>query len=198
MQFYPIKLVRELIPVKEVEWEVRPQVEWLEATFPTMWLKDQKVLKSGEVVPAKWMTLFEITPETIRWQYDISVRTNLNSPTLKQLERNNMIEFMNATIQFSAAIQADPKLSEIIDPWDFIKDMAFKFNVDIDWIGDDDDVQEDKKKLMEEMTMLANWMREWQQLWATPEALPWQGWQVQPQVRTPNIPTMQSTNNPLW
>ena len=71
-------------------------------------------------------------PEAIRSQFDIEVKTNFNTPTLRQLERANTVEFMQAVLELSAALQADPTLSEMMPPDKFIKDMAFKFNIDLD------------------------------------------------------------------
>lgn len=46
---------------------------------------------------------FEVTPDLIRGQYDIEVKTNFNAPTLKSMRIERYKEFVQVILQMAQA-----------------------------------------------------------------------------------------------
>ena len=66
---------------------------------------------------------------------DIAVRTNFNQPTLKSLKQESMQKFLQDFNTYSMISLQNPELAKIIKPEDFIKEIAFTYDVDISSIG---------------------------------------------------------------
>lgn len=132
MQFFPLseaESIVEITPsgrVKQKQERQNPKIVLTGKTF---------VPETGKMVEAPGKFEFEVKPEYIRGQMDLEVKTNFNSPTLKSLKQENMKNFLNAYAQYSQMSLADPNLSKIIKPDDFIKELAFTYDVDINSIG---------------------------------------------------------------
>ena len=77
----------------------------------------------------------ECDPEYIRGQMDITVKTNFNQPTLKSLKQDSMNKFLNDFNTYSMISIQNPELAKIIKPDDFIKELAFTYDIDISSIG---------------------------------------------------------------
>lgn len=98
---------------------------------------------------------FEVKPELIRADFDMEVRTNLNTPTLRQLERENYTAFFRAIGEISQIAQTNPDLQKALP--EITKEMAFKFGVDIDMLGDGSaEVQKEKKQFMDSILSVIN------------------------------------------
>ena len=62
---------------------------------------------------------------------DIVVKTNFNAPTLKSLKQESMQQFLKADATYSQLSLSDPNLAKLIKPDDFIKELAFTYDIDI-------------------------------------------------------------------
>lgn len=152
MQFFPIKQVRELAPLN-ADWSI-PDMSTLPLAFPQVpWEKQIEWSKETE------KTMFTIKPEDIRTQMDIRVETNFNTPTLKELERENFKDFTTYTAELIAATQISPELWEILPVDKLVKEAAFKFNVDIEWIWKSwEEASKEKQKIFGALEKLRAWI----------------------------------------
>lgn len=123
-QFYPLKLVREIVYGEDGQEESKtvtePSVtingaEWNEQT-------ERFVKKPGEHV-------FEVTSESLDGDFQIEVTTNLNKPTLKQMEQENLEQFVGKAAAIYQQAAAVPSLAKEADK--IVKRMAFLSGVEI-------------------------------------------------------------------
>jgi hypothetical protein len=189
MQFFPIKMARGV--VWDETWESYP-------TIPIKW----KEMVNWRFVDKEWVYPFEVTPENIRSQYDLEVRTNLNTPTLRQLERENYTAFFRAVWEISQIAQTNQDLQKALP--DITKEMAFKFGVDVEmlWEGNAT-LDAEKQKFMDAILSTVQWGGQpWQ-----PQPTVWGGmppappWDTATQWLLPRtneaIPQAKNLRNPL-
>jgi hypothetical protein len=112
MQFFPLKMARGICGDDEEE------------KYPTIPVNGKEMV-DGRFVDKEGIYPFQVTPEVIRGQYDMEVKTNLNTPTLKQLERENYTQFFRAIGEISQIAQSNPDLQKALP--EITKEMAFKF-----------------------------------------------------------------------
>lgn len=133
MQFFPLSEAESIAEVS-ASGEVKARKE--KTSYPKMLLDGKKfVPETGKLVEEPGKFEFEVKPEYIRGQMDITVKTNFNAPTLKSLKQESMKEFLNAYAQYSQMSVADPNLAKMLPPDDFIKELAFTYDIDISAIG---------------------------------------------------------------
>ncbi len=211
MQYFPIKTAKWLVEV-DTEWKKkRPQEEW----YPTIILEWEKYV-NWEFVQFNWKFPFEVKPEYIRWEIDIDVSTNFNAPTLKQLKKDNMAQFVKFVNDITLAVQQNPAVGQIIKVDDLIKEAAFDYDIDLSSIwGQKDWVQKDKKELLDMVKKMA-WVHNPDDMWflwgpaswwwQTPHTPPigWEtssaGWMAQwwvAGVNTPNTPLVPNIQD-IW
>jgi len=151
--FYPLKLVRKLVNIddnnKEIEWkDAKWEKVWkIEKEYPTIEvpkMKGKRFMKTNE------KQIFEVTPESIRWDVKIEVSTDLNAPTITEVEKAQRMEFYNGIAWLTNAYNSDPELAQIIPKKKAIMDLAKLNNIDIEQ-SDDMEVQEEKKELYKEL-----------------------------------------------
>jgi len=210
-QFFPIKTAKGLL---EIDEETGKAITWQE-DFPSIMLKDEKFV-NDEFVQFDWKFPFEVKPEYIRGQIDVSVATNFNAPTLKQLKRQNLADFVKLVNEITTAIQMNPALWQTLKVEEFIKQAAFDYDVDLDSIGGfKDSLSNEKETLMKQIRAMTGVdtdaeLPEWwvPAEWEEPAGSPWQaktpwvlpnvGWDIStwalPPVRTPITPDI----NNLW
>jgi len=153
--FYPLKLVRELV---KVDKENNPMEEW-EAKYPT--IETTKV--KGKRFAKDWIKeVFEVTPEKIRWKIKIDVSTDLNTPTINEVEKAQKSEFFIKLAEITNAYNADKDLESIIPKKKAIMDLAELNNIDI-MRSDNNEVAEEKQKLYEELQSMMKGTRTPQQ-----------------------------------
>lgn len=199
MQFFPMSSVEKILEI-DSKWKV---TKW-EKQYPKILMNDKKyIADTWKFVDAPWKYEFEVKPEYIRGQFDMEVKTNFNSPTLKALKQENMTNFLKWYAMYAQLAQ-DPNLSKILKPDDFIKELAYTYDIDISSIGGfSDSITKEKEKLMGIVKQMA-WVEEWQ----SPLASIWWGelpQQPQEQSMLPNVeskwlpnvttPKMPSINN---
>ena len=177
-QFFPLKLVRDLIPMNGDKL----QTDWLQATFPTIPLniKEQKEF---------WIEdeLFEITPDKIRWNFKVDVRTNFNQPTLQQVKKDDLTNWLNVIAQISQLAQTSKEIADHKD--ELIKEASFLYNIDIEMWMDDEEIKKGKEELMN------NLMQMNQSLGNAPA--PQEQGQISQTQQVNNIPTPPLPHNPL-
>ena len=209
-QFFPIKTAQWLLEIDEETGEAK--TTWQE-DYPSIMLKDEKYIW-GEFVQFEGKFPFEVRPEYIRGQIDVNVATNFNAPTLKQLKRQNLSDFVKLVNDMTTAIQMNPALWQALKVEDFIKQAAFDYDIDLDSIwGFKDSLNNEKDTLLKQIRAMTwvdtdaemlpgqPWQAPEQQspgVSKTPQILPNVGWDIEawwlPPVRTPMTPNI--TN--LW
>jgi len=148
-------------------WKTYPKIE-----VPKM--KWDKFLDTNEKIE------FEITPERIRWSVKIDVSTDLNTPTINEVEKAQRMEFYTGLANVTNAYNTDPELEKIIPKKKAIEDLAKLNNIDTEQQVDQE-VSEQKAELYKELqTMMAgtrspdiapnqecsiNWMRRYGSSW---------------------------------
>jgi hypothetical protein len=93
------------------------------------------VPETGKLVEDAGKFEFEVKPEYIRGQMDITVKTNFSSPTLKSLKQESMKNFLTDYSLYSQMSLADSSLAKMLPPDDFIKELAYVYDVNLDAIG---------------------------------------------------------------
>lgn len=149
--FYPLKMVRELVNLNEDNEEI----ETPEAKYPTIETTKVKWKRFAK----KWeKQIFEVSPETIRWDIKIDVSTDLNTPTINEVDKAQKMSFYMDIQQLTIAYQNDPELETIIPKKKAILDLAKLNNIDVTR-SDDSEVTEEKKKLYDELQQMMKWGR---------------------------------------
>ena len=152
-QFYPLKMVRELIDIDDEDNEIEEvdkdgnELWKKEATYPTIQvpkMKWERFLDTDEKIN------FEITPEKIRWKIKIDVSTDLNAPTINEVEKAQRMEFYNWLKGVNEAYAGDPDLEKIIPKKKAILDLAKLNNIETAQ-SKDAEASEEKAKLYDEL-----------------------------------------------
>lgn len=142
-QFYPLKLASRIVygEAKEGE-ESQPDFEGAsaEAKEPTVPLTG-KAFNGTNFYDKPGLSAFQVTPDSIRGEFGIEVKTNLNTPSLKQLEKENMADFYVKAANMAAAAANVPSLQKNMDK--VIGELAFLSGVDL---GNDSGGAEAKAK----------------------------------------------------
>jgi len=196
-QFFPLTMVEQIVEVdskgKITKWEkTNPKIllEWKEFV-PETW----------KLVERPWKFEFEVTPERIRGQMDISVKTNFNAPSLKALKQEQMNKFLTDYNLYSQMSLADPNLAKLLKPDDFIKELAFTYDIDLSSIwGFADSITKQKEEIMSIARKMA-WAEEDQWALAWMWAVPWQEeqpqeWWVLPNVEAKGLPNVTTPETP--
>jgi hypothetical protein len=121
MQFFPLKTAQGIVEYGTEE------------KYPTIMLKNENVV-NGEMTEIEGNFPFEISPETIRGQFDIKVETNFNSPTLKQLKLERYNQFCDTLVKLSQ-LEMIPEFKDKIPMNQLIDEIAFDYDIDVKSIG---------------------------------------------------------------
>jgi hypothetical protein len=144
-QFYPLKLASRIVYGESKEGEeAQPDFEGSgDVEAPTVPLKD-KAFNGTNFYDKPGLASFQVTPDAIRGEFGIEVKTNLNTPSLKQLEKENMADFYVKAANMAAAAANVPALQKNMEK--VIGELAFLSGVDL---GNDAGGQEAKAKAEE-------------------------------------------------
>lgn len=213
MQFFPIKLAKGILDIadgKVVEGTKK---------YPTILLDGEKSVNK-EFVKADGKFPFEVKPEMIRGEYDITVDTNFNTPTLKQLKLQRYQDFATSLLTFSQVMQI-PGMTEKIPFADLIEEMAFDFDIDLKAFGGlPDGLAKQKEDLLNKIRQMAGATgvptdalgspgqqgAAQQPMASQPPATPQPAWSVAPPagsnvrsniagISVPNVPGIQGTSS---
>lgn len=161
--FFPLKLVRKLVPLKEdgETEEVEEGEEEVSAEYPKIPVSGGKIV-GKKFVKTKWSgaKLFEITPEMIRGSIMVSVYTNKNAPTLKEVEKEQKMTFYTKMAEIMQAYAVAPELEEYIPKKSAIREMADLYDIET-VSGDDAEIKKEKEKLISEIQAMlpqGGWM----------------------------------------
>jgi hypothetical protein len=91
--------------------------------------------ETGKIKEEQGKYEMEMNPEYIRGQMDIKITTNYNTPTLKSLKQENMKKFLQDFAMYSQIAIQNPDLVKVIKPDEFIKQLAFTYDIDVTSIG---------------------------------------------------------------
>ena len=191
MQFFPLSEAERITEVSS-DGDIKNMWKW--GWYKKILLEDKQYNEgTNKLVEVPWKFDFEVRPEYIRGQVDVRIQTNYNSPTLKSLKQENMTNFLKWYSMYQQMAMQDPTMSKIMKPDDFVRQLAFTYDIDINsvwWFSDS--LVKEKEKLMTMVRQMAGaeqdtWImgnNPWQEQlpWQWPWQLPWQGpWQGQGQ-----------------
>lgn len=196
MQFFPISEAQRILEIMP-DWTVQQPEEIKHPNILIEWKKYNP--DNWKFVEMPWKFDFECKPEYIRWQVDITVKTNFNTPTLKSIKQDNMNKFLNDFNLYNQTVMWSPELKNVLKPDDFIKQLANTYDIDLKsiWWFEDSISKEWEKidKIIMQMWWVGenNWM-----LW---DVLPWmwqpQWWQPQEQTKWQS-PLLPNVNASWW
>lgn len=163
MQFFPIKTAKGLLDIAP-DGSAKGKGQ-----YPTIMLDNEKHVE-GKFVKDDGRFPLEIKPEMIRGQYDITVETNFNTPTLKQLKLQRYSDFADSLMKFSQVMQI-PSMTEKVPFDDVIEEMAFDFDIDLQSFGGmSDSVKKQKDQLMSQVRQMAGASEQPPAQWAPQQA----------------------------
>jgi len=153
MQFFPLAEAENICEVSTEGKVAKPK----KRAYPKMVMDGKNfVPDTGKLVEAPGKFEFEVKPEYIRGQFDITVKTNFSAPTLKSLKQEAMTKFLKDYALYSQMSLSDPNLAKIIKPDDFIKELAFTYDIDISAIGGfSDSITKERDTLMATVRQMA-------------------------------------------
>lgn len=171
----------KFFPLKDAEW-IYPQIEidWEELIGE--WEKKRFRKKKGK-------SMFEVTPELLRWDMYVDVYTNATAPTINAVDRQQKLDLLQSVPiiaqWYALAKQSWFDLDSILPMKQTLKDLASDYNIS----PQDSDDQEDVTALKQELVQQLQWMLQSTQWW----------WQPPVDVLTPwwEAPTL-SPNPPQW
>lgn len=163
-RFFPRKIADGLYPEIEIEWG--------------------KFEKNGKFKKTKGKSMFQVTPESLRWEVYIDVYTNTTAPTINAVDRAQKLDLLKVLGEISnwyaLAKQAGVDLETILPLKWTLRDIASDYNLSPE-SGDREDVKEDMDKLKSELKNMI--VKPWQ---TTPAG-----------VEQPIEETL-PTNTPVW
>jgi len=138
-------LIQTYFPIKTAEW-IYPEIE-------IEWAKLDK--KGNKFKKIKGKSILQVTPELIRWDTQIDVFTDATSSTLKVVDREQKLQFMNTVANISqwyaVAKEAWADIEKILPINDTLRDLAKDFNLQPrEWWTDDmsNEINDLKKELL--------------------------------------------------
>jgi len=137
-------LLQTYFPLKTVEW-IYPEIDIKWAKFDD---------KSKKFRKRKGSSIFQVTPESIRWDIQIDVYTNVTAPTINSVDREQKLQLVNALAWIAAgyaqAKQAWLDIEKVLPADETMRDLAKDFNLNpVDrW---DDNTSEQANKLREQI-----------------------------------------------
>lgn len=144
--YFPRQTAEWVFPEIEIEWE---QLQW------------------DKFVKKQWKSIFQVTPEILRWDIYVDVYTNTNAPTINAVDRQLKMEFFtwiqNIIQWYAVAKQNWFDLENIFPLKKTLQDLADDSNIETDWWIDDWVVQDKKKEVYNQFLQMMNWM--WWQTW---------------------------------
>lgn len=183
MQFFPLSEAENICEVSSTGEISKPKKK----SYPKMIMEGKNYIpETGKLVEQPWKFEFEVKPEYIRGQMDISVKTNFSAPTLKSLKQEAMTNFLKDYAMYSQMSMADPNLTKLIKPDDFIKELAFTYDIDINaigWFADSISKQADEvMSIVRQMSGAEQspWALDW--IW-WPSGVPTNPWNEQPPMQ---------------
>lgn len=150
MQFFPLSEAENIVEVTPTG-RMKKGSGSSKTSYPKILLNDKKYIpETGKMVEQPGKFEFEVKPEYIRGQMDITVKTNFNAPSLKSLKQESMKKFLESYNIYSQMKAVDPDLAQALKPDDFIKELAFTYDVDLDAVGGfEDSITKQWDQLME-------------------------------------------------
>lgn len=97
--------------------------------------------------------MFEVTPETIRGNIKLDVYTDLNAPTINEVEKAQKMDFFNTITNITGAYNMNPELNTIMPMKKTIRDMAEALNIEVE-TESNEKVKEEQDKLVQELSSM--------------------------------------------
>lgn len=94
--------------------------------------------------------MFDVTPKSIRGSVKVDVYTDLNAPTINEVEKAQKMEFFNTVSNITAAYMQNPALEEIMPMNRTIRDMAEALNIEVE-TAEGEDVKKAQEQLFSEL-----------------------------------------------
>lgn len=142
----------------------RKNADWL---YPTIEIEGEQMI-NWKFRKKKWKSIFEVTPEILRWDISIDVFTNTTAPTINAVDRQQKLDLLNAVWWiangYAVAKQAGVDIETILPLKKTLRDLASDYNLEIESNADQEDVQDAKIKLQKEIMAKMGWMQMQQQV----------------------------------
>lgn len=137
-----------------------------EGVYPKIETEDEKLESNGKFRKKKWKYTFEVTPELLRWDIYIDVYTNTTAPTINAVDREQKLQFVtaigNIAVGYANAKQAWFDIDTILPQKKILRDMADDFNIELNVDTNNEEVQEAKEKLAQQILGIMPWGQPWQ------------------------------------
>jgi hypothetical protein len=132
-------IIQTYFPLKTAEW-IYPEIDIEGAQF------DGKKFKKR-----KGSSVFEVTPESIRWDIQIDVFTNTTAPTINTVDREQKMQLINSLAGmaqwYAVAKQSGIDIEKILPANDTMRDLAKDFNLNpVEWGQEDTSEQVNQLK----------------------------------------------------
>jgi hypothetical protein len=101
-----------------------------EKRYPEIQLEGERII-DGKVVKSAQDTKYPVTPESIRGDYSMEVYTDLNAPTMNEIEKAQKLEFFSTIPNVVAAISSNPEISKAFPVGKVIADLASDYGIDV-------------------------------------------------------------------
>lgn len=90
-------------------------------------------MKGKKFVSKKGKNVVKVSLEDIRDDVSVEVFTNINTPAIDEVEKVQMAEFFGQVIpSIAQAYQINPDLENLKPQKEAVKDMAAKYNIELD------------------------------------------------------------------
>lgn len=125
-----------------------------EGLYPTIEIEGQQLM-NGKFRKKKGKSIFEVTPEILRGDISIDVFTNTTAPTINAVDRQQKLDLLNAVggiaNGYAVAKQAGVDIETILPLKKTLRDLASDYNLEVESNADQEDVQEAKVKVLNEL-----------------------------------------------
>lgn len=110
---------------------------------------------NGKFRKKKGKSVFQVTPEILRGDISIDVYTNTTAPTINAVDRQQKLDLLNAVggiaNGYAVAKQAGVDIETILPLKKTLRDLASDYNLEVESNADQEDVQEAKVKVLNEL-----------------------------------------------
>lgn len=125
-----------------------------EGIYPTIEIEGEQMV-NGKFRKKKGKSIFEVTPEILRGDISIDVYTNTTAPTINAVDRQQKLDLMNAVGSiaqwYAVAKQSGVDIETILPLKKTLRDLASDYNLEVESNADQEDVQEAKVKMINEL-----------------------------------------------
>ena len=155
-------LLQKYFPRKNAEWMLpQIEIEWEE-------------MINGKFRKKKGKSMFEVSPEMLRWDIYVDAHTNVTAPTINAVDRQQKLDLLNSVASiaqwYAMASQAWLDVESILPIKKTLSDLASDYNLEVQKAWDEDWLKEKKEQLKQQIM----WMKISPQQTLPPEEIEWE------------------------